>query len=48
MDYIDYTNRYNSIREMYKYSKEKIDTIKKDVTEIEDSCKCLDNYIDEI
>jgi len=48
MDYIDYTNQYNSIRETYKYSKEKIDTIKKDVTEIEDSCKCLDNYIDEI
>ena len=45
---INYKIQHNTIKELYKYTMDKVNSIKKDVNEIEDSCKCLDNYIDDI
>ena len=41
-------NKYNDLVNITKSYEKEIDELKKDIDKTENSCRCLDNYIDEI
>ena len=45
---VNFDYKYNDMKKTHKLSKTKINDIKRDITEIDNSCRCLDDYIDEI
>ena len=48
LKYKNIMNKYNDLINTIKSYEKEIDELKKDIDKTDDSCRCLDNYIDEI